>query len=244
MAAVAALHGVGLSFGADTIVSGVDLVIVPGEFVSVVGPSGAGKSTLLRLLAGLLSPGAGTVTPATTSDPARRAYGLVFQDARLLPWRRVLSNVELGLEGLTVRAADRRRRASKALAMVGLGEMEQRWPHQLSGGQRQRVGLARAFAVEPELLLMDEPFGALDAITRVALQDDLVALWQGSGRAVLFVTHDIDEAVLLADRVLVLGGKPAGIVGSVMPPARPRDRGDAALQEAGRMVRQLLQDLP
>ena len=243
MAAVAALHGVSLAFGANTIVRDVDLVIGRGEFVSVVGPSGAGKSTLLRLLAGLIQPGAGTVTPATTSDPARRANGLVFQDARLLPWRRVIGNVELGLEGLAVRAADRRRRASVALAMVGLGEMEQRWPHQLSGGQRQRVGLARAFAVEPELLLMDEPFGALDAITRASLQDDLVALWQGSRRAVLFVTHDIDEAVLLADRVLVLGGRPARVVGSVVSPPRPRDRTDTALQEAGRLVRQILQGL-
>ena len=244
MAAVAALRGVGLSFSANPIVRNVDLLVAPGEFVSVVGPSGAGKSTLLRLLAGLIPPGAGTVALASTSDPARRANGLVFQDARLLPWRRVVGNVELGLEGLAVSKAERRRRALAALATVGLPEMADRWPHQLSGGQRQRVGLARAFAVEPELLLMDEPFGALDAITRGGLQDDLLALWQGNKRAVLFVTHDIDEAVLLADRVLVLGGKPASIVGSVVPPPRPRNRADPALHAAARNVRQLLQDLP
>ena len=244
MAALARLLGVGLAFGGPPVLEDVDFAIEPGEFVAIVGPSGAGKSTLLRLLAGLARPSRGMVELHTARNPDGRSTALVFQDPRLLPWRRVLGNVCLGLEGLALSPASRRARAEAALATVGLAGLGHRWPHQLSGGQRQRVGLARALAVRPDLLLMDEPFGALDAITRTSLQDDLILLWQHSGSAVLFVTHDINEAVLLGDRVLVLGGAPARIQGTVLPPPRPRDRADPHLQEAGREVRRLLGELP
>ena len=133
----------------------------------------------------------------------------MFQDSRLLPWRRILANVELGLEGLGLEKAQRRKRAEDALALVGLADQAGKWPHQLSGGQRQRVALARALAVDPDLLLMDEPFAALDAITRRFLQDELLRIRAATGKTILFVTHDVDEALYLADRVVLLAGSPA-----------------------------------
>jgi len=216
MAAVIETDGLALAFrrGAESVPVLVDLSlsIDKGQFVVVVGPSGVGKSTLLRVVAGLLPASAGTVKVVADPDPGRRALALVFQEARLLPWRRVLANVELGVEGLALSKAERRRRAEEALALVGLAGYGDRWPYELSGGQRQRVGIARALAVEPEVLLMDEPFGALDAITRKGLQDELVRIHATTGKTILFVTHDLDEAAYLADRVILLGGSPARVV--------------------------------
>jgi NitT/TauT family transport system ATP-binding protein len=206
-----------------------DLDVPRGEFLAIVGSSGVGKSTLLRVLIGLSAPSAGTVEvrPAAGSE---KAMALVFQDARLLPWRRVAANVSFGLEKAGLNKAERRERAIKTLASVGLREHGDRWPHQLSGGQRQRVALARALCVRPEILLMDEPFSALDAPTREALQDELIRLWQTQGITVLFVTHDIEEAVYLADRVIALGGKPGEVRSSlVVDVERPRRRGDPRL---------------
>ncbi|MFV3076179.1 ABC transporter ATP-binding protein [Niveispirillum fermenti] len=237
-----------LSFDSDrgrtVVLRDFHLDIEDGEFVAVVGASGVGKSTLLRVIAGLVKPSAGTVTRDHPETPGRRPYAMVFQDARLLPWRRVVKNVEFGLEGLGLDRAEKRRRALNALDLVGLADKAGRWPHQLSGGQRQRVAIARALAVDPDLLMMDEPFGALDAITRQALQDELVDLWQRTGKTILFVTHDIDEAVYLADRVVLLAGTPAGVRSADRIAApRPRHRDDASARSTANAIRNRLSDV-
>jgi NitT/TauT family transport system ATP-binding protein len=236
-----------LSFDSDRgrtiVLKDFHLDIADGEFVAIVGASGVGKSTLLRVVAGLVKPTSGTVKRDSPERPGRRPYAMVFQDARLLPWRRVVKNVEFGLEGLGLTAGEKRRRAMEALALVGLVEKADRWPHQLSGGQRQRVAIARALAVDPDLLMMDEPFGALDAITRQSLQDELVDLWQRTGKTILFVTHDIEEAVYLADRVVLLAGSPAGVRSADRITAtRPRHRDDDAARHAAAEIRDRLHD--
>ncbi|ACA17841.1 ABC transporter related [Methylobacterium sp. 4-46] len=241
MAGLISLRGIALSFVREAsrteVLAGLDLDVAPGEFLAIVGASGVGKSTLLRVVADLVRPSAGIVTVSPPA-PGRRAVALVFQDARLLPWRRILDNVGFGLEKLRIPRAERRRRAARALARVGLSDLARRWPFQLSGGQRQRVALARALAVEPHVLLMDEPFSALDALTREALQDELARLCGGSGQTVLFVTHDIEEAVYLADRVVVLAGAPGRIAAThVVAAPRPRDRAASALQETAQRIR-------
>jgi sulfonate transport system ATP-binding protein len=182
------------SFGATTVISGLDLEIAEGEFVALLGRSGSGKTTLLRTLAGL-----DAVAGQDVQVPNSRA--VVFQDARLLPWKKVWRNVALGLRGLTGRV---RAKAEKALEEVGLGHRLEAWPLTLSGGEAQRVALARALVREPKLLLLDEPFAALDALTRLKMHDLVLALWGAHRPAVLMVTHDVDEAIALADRVLVL----------------------------------------
>lgn len=210
------LKGVAIAYGdAPPVLVDVDLTITRGAFVAIVGPSGVGKSTLLRVVADLHQASAGSVTIHRSDRAGSRPVGLVFQDPRLLPWRRVAANARLGLEGLPLSRADKVRRVEDALRLVRLDDYGNRWPYGLSGGQRQRVGIARALAVEPDILLMDEPFGALDAITRNSLQDELRRIHQETGKTILFVTHDLEEAVHLADRIIVLGGAPARIVRDV-----------------------------
>ena len=233
-----------LAFGyqdGPAIIEGLSLSVAKGGFVALVGPSGAGKSSVLRVIAGLIPPRSGEVRLHPAETGSLRPTALVFQDARLLPWRRVRANVEYGLEGLGLDRATRRRRAAAALAIVGLADQAARWPHQLSGGQRQRVGIARALAVEPALLLVDEPFAALDAITRRALQDELLRIWRQTGATVIFVTHDLDEAVYLADRVLLLAGTPARIVREItVDLPRPRSRDAAELGTQAGLLRTAL----
>jgi NitT/TauT family transport system ATP-binding protein len=222
------LRGVGHVYpgadGALRALDAVDLDIAPGEFVSLVGPSGCGKTTLLRAVAGLLTPSAGdlTVLGATSEDAQRsHAFGLVAQDPGLLPWRTVEANVRLPLE-VTGRDAD----ISALLGRVGIAGFERYRPGQLSGGMRQRVALARALAHGPRILLMDEPFGALDELSREAMRLELLRLWEEERITVLFVTHAVREAVLLSDRVIVMSPRPGRIVADI-PVDLPRPRSEA-----------------
>ena len=173
------------------------LSVAPGEFVAIVGGSGVGKSTLLRAIAGLLAPESGAIELDGADRDGRRRRAIVFQDGRLMPWRTLSRNIEYGLEGLGLSPAERSARIDEVLRLTGLADFADRYPHQLSGGQVQRGGIARALAVEPDILLMDEPFSAVDALTRTGLQDELLRIWEASGKAVLFVTHDISEAAPL-----------------------------------------------
>jgi NitT/TauT family transport system ATP-binding protein len=198
-----------------TALADVNLTIQRGEFVSFIGPSGCGKTTLMRVIADLEHPTAGTITVNGMSPEAarqQRAYGYVFQAAALYPWRSVIRNVMLPLEIMGLPEAERRERARKQLALVGLDGFEQKFPWQLSGGMQQRASIARAMALEPELLLMDEPFGALDEITRDHLNEQLLRLWERTGKTVVFVTHSISEAVFLANRIVVMSPRPGRII--------------------------------
>lgn len=218
-----AAHSLGVVFsGPVSAIEGLTLEVPRGQFVSLVGPSGCGKSTLLRIVAGLLAPTSGTIRVAGQLPAAARRAALrvsfVFQDATLLPWRSVAENVRLPLE--LGRMPGRRRPAlvAKGLARVGLADFADRYPRQLSGGMRMRASLARALVTEPELLLMDEPFGALDDISRQRLNEELLGLWAEQGWTVVFVTHNISEAVFLSQRVLVMGPRPGRIVADVAVP--------------------------
>jgi NitT/TauT family transport system ATP-binding protein len=202
--------------GVHTVLAGLDLEVADGEFLTIIGPSGCGKSTLLRVVADLLVPAAGAievfgVPPAEARR--RRDVGFVFQDSTLLPWRTVIENLRLPDEVGRGRRAERRDErggasAAELIAMMGLAGRENAYPHQLSGGQRQRVAIARALLSRPRILLMDEPFGALDEITRDRLNEELLNIWQASGMTILFVTHSIMEAAYLGERVLVLASNP------------------------------------
>jgi sulfonate transport system ATP-binding protein len=202
------VSGLHKTFGSRNVLRGIDLEVRSGEFLAVVGRSGCGKSTLLRVLAGLDSPDAGAVTcDGVAIDGVHSDVRMIFQEARLLPWHTVLSNVSLGARAeLRTRAAtpERERRAKALLAQVGLADREADWPERLSGGQRQRVALARGLMSEPRLLLLDEPLGALDALTRLEMQQLIEHLWVSLGFTAVLVTHEIQEAVALADRVIVL----------------------------------------
>jgi NitT/TauT family transport system ATP-binding protein len=190
----------------------VSLDIADREFVTVVGPSGCGKSTLMSMAAGLATPTAGQVlvdgAPVTGPGPDR---GVIFQQYALFPWLTVRHNVEFGLKLAGLPAGERKRRADHAIELVGLGDFADALPKTLSGGMKQRCAIARAYAVNPQVLLMDEPFGALDALTRVQLQDQLLDTWRQEQRTVLFITHDVDEAVYLANRVVVMAARPGRI---------------------------------
>jgi NitT/TauT family transport system ATP-binding protein len=210
------LQGVRKTFtttrGTTAALASIDLEIARGEFVCLVGPSGCGKTTLLNLVAGLERPDAGEVRvagrPVDGPGPDR---GVLFQEAALFPWLDVQANVEFGLKEQRVPRRERQERVAELLAVVGMSGFERHNVHELSGGMRQRVALARALALDPEVLLMDEPFGALDARTRDGLQDELVALWRATGKTILFVTHDMAEAVRLGSRVVVLKARPGRV---------------------------------
>jgi NitT/TauT family transport system ATP-binding protein len=227
---------------------GVDLDIGDGEFVSVIGPSGCGKTTLLRIVAGLVDADGGQVlidgSPVTGPGPER---SMVFQSFGLFPWNNVLDNVRFPLVVRKEPAAEAEERARHFITKVGLAGFEEAMPHQLSGGMQQRVGLARALVTDPQILLMDEPFGAIDAQTRELMQEELLRLWAEWGKTVLFVTHDLDEAVTLADRVVVLTRGP-GRVRAVVPVELPRPRweydfrGDKAFTGVRNEIWQMLRE--
>ena len=207
------------------VIDDVSLAIDSLEFVALLGPSGCGKSTLLRIIDGLMQPDSGEVliNGRAIVGPGRER-GMVFQGFELFPWRTALENIEFGLQMLGIGRRERRERAQRWIELMGLREFEDSYPHQLSGGMQQRIGIARALAIEPEVLLMDEPFGALDVQTRDILQDELLSIWQRDQKTVLFVTHSIEEALYLADRVFVFTPRPARIERIVpVPFERPRD---------------------
>ena len=227
-----AVRDVALSYGSLRVLDGVSLDIPPGEVVALIGPNGSGKSTLLRVIAGLLMPDRGSVTldDRTITSPDA-SIGLVFQEPRLLPWRSVLDNVAYPLELAGVSRDARRARALHLLDVMGIVEFAGARPSQLSGGMRQRVALARALALEPRVLLLDEPFSALDALTRERLNLELLELWGRVGTTILLVTHSIPEAIFVADRVAVLSSRPGQIVADLpvdLPRPRRLDAVDAA----------------
>lgn len=204
----------------------VSLEIEKGEFICLLGPSGCGKSTLLGTMAGFEHPSEGTVVidGKPVSKPSIE-YLTIFQNYGLLPWRTVLKNVELGLETKKIPKEERKELAQKYINLVGLSGTEQKHPYQLSGGMQQRVAIARALAVNPEVLFMDEPFGALDAITRMKLQDDILRICKEEGKTIIFVTHDIEEAIFLSDRIVVMDANPGRIKSIItvnMPTHRDR----------------------
>jgi NitT/TauT family transport system ATP-binding protein len=211
--------------------SDVNLDIGEGEFVAVVGPSGCGKSTLLRIMAELDTATDGrVVTEAAASDaPASLPSAVVFQEQSLFPWMRVNENVAFAFDSLGLPKSEVARRVEKELALVGLTDFAHAYPHELSGGMKQRVAVARAFAVDPPVLYMDEPFGALDEQTRVGLANELMLLWERMRKTVVFITHGIEEAVTLADRVVVLSAHP-GTVKAIIPIDFPRPRDAVALR--------------
>lgn len=212
--------------GLHEAVADVDLEVYEGEFLCLLGPSGCGKTTLLNLMAGFESPSQGEIridgVPVNGPDPR---YVTIFQHYGLFPWRTVLGNVEYGLEVRGISQPERRRRAMQYIKMVGLEEFVNSHPHELSGGMQQRVALARALAVDPEVIFMDEPFGALDAFTRYRLQEEVARIWEDKRQTIVFVTHDLEEAVFLADRIVIMSSQPGRIKEIIQVPlGRPRDR--------------------
>lgn len=225
--------------GRLSVLEDVSLTLREEEFVALVGPSGCGKSTLLNICAGLLSPTAGSVR-FTGADREPRC-SIVFQETGLMPWRNVYDNIAFGLEaGKVLPQKDWPERIHHYIGLVGLTGFEKAYPHQLSGGMRQRVGIARALAVSPDLLLMDEPFSALDAQTRIIMQEELVALWEKTKLTTLYVTHNIQEAVMLADRVVLLSRRP-GKVKKILEIKIPRAEREAPehAEEIAEFVRQI-----
>lgn len=218
------VEGLSKTYAATEALRSVSFHIDQGEFVSIIGPTGCGKSTLLEIIAGLQEASSGSVQVA--GEPLRgprRATSVIFQEASILPWRTVLGNVEFALEMDGVRKGERRQKAHDMIRLVGLSGFERHWPAQLSGGMKQRVAIARCLTTGPDLLLADEPFGALDEQTRLVLAFELLRIVGHSGATVLFVTHSIQEAVLLSDRVLVMGARPGTIVEEVhIPLPSPR----------------------
>ncbi|SFQ00692.1 ABC transporter ATP-binding protein [Caldicoprobacter faecalis] len=212
-----------------TVLDKVDLYIKEGESICLLGPSGCGKSTLLNLIAGFDTPSTGTIKidGDTVTQPSIDRI-VIFQNYGLLPWRNVIKNVELGLEAKKLKRKERRRIAEEYIKLVGLSDYKKHHPPQLSGGMQQRVALARALAVEPKILLMDEPFGALDAMTRMHMQDEIERIWQEKKKTIIFVTHDIEEAVFLADRIVIMTPSP-GRVKTIIEVPLPRKRDKTSL---------------
>jgi NitT/TauT family transport system ATP-binding protein len=230
---VVEIAGVSKQFGQTTALQGIDLEIGEREFVSLIGPSGCGKSTLLRIIGDLIQPSAGTVV--VNGKPASRAradrdYGIVFQDSVLYDWRTISKNIALPLEMARWPRAKRAARVQKMLELVELSGFADHRPWQLSGGMQQRVSIARALSFEPALLLMDEPFGALDEMTRERLNLELLEIWQASGSTVVFVTHSISEAVFLSTRVVVMSPRP-GRISEVVPVDLPHPRSASTREE-------------
>jgi NitT/TauT family transport system ATP-binding protein len=240
VAQAVSLSGVDIVFrladgGRFQAVAGASLDVRAGEFVSIVGPTGCGKSTLLNAAAGLLAPAAGTVSIfGTPLKGLNRQAGYLFQADAGFPWKTALDNVAIGLEIAGVPTAQARERAQDWLARVGLANFGGRYPHMLSGGQRKRVGLAQVLIRDPKILLMDEPFGPLDAQTRQIMGNLLLDLWNADRKAVLFVTHDLEEAIALSDRVVIMSAGPsARIIGDwTVPLPRPRDIAEVKLERA------------
>ncbi|MFH0728762.1 MAG: ABC transporter ATP-binding protein [Pseudomonadota bacterium] len=224
----------------------VSFSVAEGEFVCLLGPSGCGKTTLLNIIAGFIPPSLGRVLfnrrPVTGPGPDR---GVVFQDPTLFPWLTVTQNIAFGLINQRVPEPKRQAKVDDALRLVGLESHANAYPHELSGGMRQRIALARVLVLEPQALLMDEPFSALDAISRERLQDELLGIWQRGRISVIFVTHNAEEAAYLADRVILLGPPPRSICGVIpVPLPRPRSRNCEALYKLVQLLRQQLGDLP
>jgi NitT/TauT family transport system ATP-binding protein len=223
---------------------GVSFTTNHGEFVAIVGASGCGKTTLLRSIAGLVKPTTGSVEVSPDTDDGNSDILLVFQESSLFPWMRVLENATFGLAMRGIDREEREAEAVRLLQQFGLGGRERSWPSELSLGMRQRVALIRAFLCKPALLLMDEPFAALDAQTRLTLQQELLLLWQPTSMSVIFVTHDVDEAILLSDRVMVMshsGGKMQ--LQLKVPLSQPRDAGDLTSPEFVAIKRAVLREL-
>ena len=215
----------------------ISFAVCPQEFVCVIGPSGSGKSTLLRVLAGLLSPTRGQIRFAGGGQPR---LGVVFQQANMMPWRTVMENITLPLELRGVEAAQARRQAAELIELVGLQGFEEAWPRTLSGGMAQRVAMARALIQDPDLLLLDEPFGSLDALTRERMGNELLELWEQRRNTVIMVTHSISEALLLADRVLVFSPRPARVsLDLTVDLPRPRSEALRYTPAFGNLARQL-----
>lgn len=234
-----AIRGLRKAFGDNQVLRGIDLTIPAGQFVAVVGRSGCGKSTLLRLIAGLDAYDDGSITFGDDASNAQRNVRVMFQEPRLLPWARVLSNVEVGL-GVARRERGAADLASRALAEVGLSDKLGQWPATLSGGQKQRVALARALVSNPQVLAFDEPLGALDALTRITMQQLLEGVWRDQGFTAILVTHDVAEAVALADRVIVLEeGRISLDLLIDLPRPRPRGSAEVAALE-GQILKSLL----
>jgi NitT/TauT family transport system ATP-binding protein len=228
------LQDIDVCFGDHVAISGLSLDVAEGEFVSVVGPSGCGKSTLLNVITGLRPPSAGRVEiMGNTLAGLNRLSGYMLQQDGLLPWKTALDNIALGLVFKGWRRADARLCAQDWLRKVGLADFADRYPHQLSGGMRKRVGMAQTLICDPRILLMDEPFSALDIHTRHAMENELLRLWQEDRRSVLFITHDLEEAIALSDRVVVMAAGPASRTIAEFPIdlPRPRDVGDIALDD-------------
>jgi ABC-type nitrate/sulfonate/bicarbonate transport system ATPase subunit len=214
-------RGVGKVYGIDrapiVALKDISFAVEAGSFVSLVGPSGCGKSTLLQMLAGLVPCTVGDVRVdgALLDKPAPEKISVMFQDATLLPWKRISENVEFPLQIHGMAAAERRQRAAEMLSLVGLADFAERYPHELSGGMRQRVSIARALAPNPRIMLMDEPFGALDEQTRIKMGHELLRIWEKTRKTIFFITHSLTEALFLADVVLVMSHRPGQIVGTI-----------------------------
>lgn len=239
------VSNVSKSFGEVQVLVSQSMEVEDGEFVALLGPSGCGKSTLLQIINGLVSSDSGKIVlnGEDITGKTGTGRGMVFQGADLFPWRTALENVAFGLEVMGVGKAERVERAQHYLNLVGLKGFENSWPHQLSGGMQQRVGIARAFCIQPSLLMMDEPFGALDVQTRDILQDELVRIWEAERKMVLFVTHGIEEALYLADRILVFSKRPAHVLREIKVPfERPR-REDMKLEPQFLELRREISDL-
>ncbi|MFN0305267.1 MAG: ABC transporter ATP-binding protein [Burkholderiales bacterium] len=239
------IEGLGITFptrrGPYTAITGIDLVVRKGEFVTLIGHSGCGKSTLLNAVAGLIRPTAGHVLLANREiagpGPDR---GVVFQNHSLLPWLTCFENVHLAVERVFGRRESNgvlRGRTTRALELVNLGHAAHKLPGEISGGMKQRVGIARALSIEPKVLLLDEPFGALDALTRAHLQDELIKIVDATKSTVVMVTHDIDEAVLLSDRVVMMTNGPGARIGEILTVDLPRPRDRLALSDDPRYLR-------